>query len=167
MCPSVPRVRALHEAATREHLVSAAFPLRGTRTDGPCAPPKAHRRCGSEDQPNSERPTKRVGDASGRLPGHRESVVIVEARRLVGIGARPDVAETPSERCCGRVVFSGRAARVPVMRAAEARLREDLPQLRRFNLPVIRSVFREGEMDAILVVPGLELSEEPSRMSFT
>jgi hypothetical protein len=46
--------------------------------------------------------------------------VIVEVRRVVGIGAGSDVTEAPSERRGGRVLSSGRAARIPVVKPAEA-----------------------------------------------
>ncbi len=62
---------------------------------------------------------------------------------------------------------SGGAARVPVMKTAETRKREDLAHLGRLDWPVVRGVLREGDMNAILVVPGLELSEQPPRVSFT
>jgi hypothetical protein len=54
-----------------------------------------------------------------------------------------------------------------VLKAAEAGKGDDGTYLRRLDRPVVRGVLREGEMRAILVVPGLELSEQPSRVSFT
>ena len=58
-------------------------------------------------------------DVIRRVSGHGNSVVNVEARRVVGIGPEPDVAETSSERRCERAVVSGGAARVPVMKTAQ------------------------------------------------
>jgi hypothetical protein len=54
-----------------------------------------------------------------------------------------------------------------VVKTAEAGRGDDGTYLGRLDGPVIRSVLREGEMGSLLVVPGLELSEEPSRVSFT
>jgi hypothetical protein len=112
-------------------------------------------------------PTKRAGDVVRRLPGHRNSVFIVEARRVVAIAAESDAVEGPWESPGGRAASSGCATRVPVVEPAETRKRDDLAHLGRLDRPVVRSVLREHEMNAILVVPGLELSEEPSRVSFT
>lgn len=53
------------------------------------------------------------------------------------------------------------------MKAAEARLRDDLTHLGRLDGPVIRSVLLESEMKAVLVVPGLELPKQPPRMTLT
>lgn len=53
-------------------------------------------------------------------PGHRNSVVNVEARRLVVMGPGSDAIEEPPERRGGCALTSGGAARVPVVKPAEA-----------------------------------------------
>jgi len=60
---------------------------------------------------------------------------------------------------------SGCAPRIPVMKTAEAGLRDDLTHLGRLNRPVIRSVLLEGEMKAVLVVPDLKLAKQPPRVT--
>ena len=57
------------------------------------------------------------------------------------------------------------APRVPVMKTAEARLRDDFTHLGRLNRPVIRSVLLEGQIKAVLVVPDLEFSKRPPRVT--
>jgi hypothetical protein len=53
------------------------------------------------------------------------------------------------------------------MKTAETGKRDDLAHLGRLDRPVVRSILGEGEMNAILVVPGLRFSEQPSRVTFT
>lgn len=51
------------------------------------------------------------------------------------------------------------------MKTAETGKGDDLAHLGRLDRPVVRSVLREGEMNAILDVPGLELSSSSGRLS--
>ena len=108
-----------------------------------------------------------MADVIRRLPGDRNAAFTVEARRVTTIAAESDAIEERSVSAGERAASSGRAAGVPVMKTSETGKRDDLAHLGHLDRPVIRSVLREGEMNAILVVPGLELSEQPSSVSLT